>query len=34
MVAEIDLRSPGDWLIDSQTVRLEWIPAAREAPRR
>jgi hypothetical protein len=25
MVAAIDLRSPGDWLIDSQTVRLEWM---------
>jgi hypothetical protein len=25
MVAAIDLRSPGDWLIDSETVRLEWI---------
>jgi hypothetical protein len=24
MVAVIDLRSPSDWLIDSQTVRLEW----------
>jgi hypothetical protein len=26
MVAAIDLRSPGDWLLDSKTVRLEWIP--------
>jgi hypothetical protein len=34
IVAAIDLRSPSDWLIDSQTVRLEWIPAAREAPLR
>jgi hypothetical protein len=25
MVAAIDLRSPGDWLLDSKTVRLEWI---------
>jgi hypothetical protein len=25
MDAAIDLRSPGDWLMDSQTVRLEWI---------
>lgn len=25
MVAAIDLRSPSDWLMDSQTVRLEWI---------
>jgi hypothetical protein len=24
MVAAIDLRSPSNWLIDSQTVRLEW----------
>jgi len=34
MVAAIDLRSPSDWLLDSQTVRLEWVPAARQAPRR
>jgi hypothetical protein len=27
MVAAIDLRSPGDWLMDSQIIRLEWIPA-------
>jgi hypothetical protein len=33
MVAAIDLRSPSDWLMDGQTVRLEWIPAARHAPR-
>jgi hypothetical protein len=33
MVAAIDLRSPSDWLLDSQTVRLEWIPATRQAPR-
>ena len=25
MVAAIDLRSAGDWLLDSKTVRLEWI---------
>ena len=25
MIAAIDLRSPGDWLLDSKTVRLEWI---------
>jgi hypothetical protein len=25
MVAAIDLRSPGDWLMDSEIVRLEWI---------
>jgi hypothetical protein len=25
MVAAIDLLSPGDWPMDSQTVRLEWI---------
>jgi hypothetical protein len=25
MVAAIDLRSPGDWLLDSKAVRLEWI---------
>jgi hypothetical protein len=25
MVAAIDLRSPSDWLMDSQTVQLEWI---------
>jgi hypothetical protein len=25
MVVAIDLRSPGDWLLDSKTVRLEWI---------
>jgi hypothetical protein len=34
MVAAIDLRSPSDWLLDTQTVRLEWVPAARQAPRR
>ena len=34
MVAAIDLRSPSDWLLDSQTVRLEWVPAARQVPRR
>jgi hypothetical protein len=34
MVAAIDLRSPSDWLLDNQTVRLEWVPAARQAPRR
>src|SRR6516164_2305705 len=33
MVAAIDLRLPSSWLIDGQTVRLEWIPAARHAPR-
>jgi hypothetical protein len=33
MVAAIDLRSPSDWLLDSQTVRLEWVPATRQAPR-
>jgi hypothetical protein len=25
LVAAIDLRSSGDWLLDSKTVRLEWI---------
>jgi hypothetical protein len=25
MIAAIDLRSPGDWLLDSKTVRLEWM---------
>jgi hypothetical protein len=25
MVVAIDLRSPGDWLLDSKIVRLEWI---------
>jgi hypothetical protein len=25
MVAAIDLRSPGDWLMDREIVRLEWI---------
>ena len=25
MVAAVDLRSPGDWLLDSKTVRLEWM---------
>ena len=25
VVAAIDLRSPADWLLDSKTVRLEWI---------
>jgi hypothetical protein len=25
VVAAVDLRSPGDWLLDSKTVRLEWI---------
>jgi hypothetical protein len=30
MVAAIDLRSPSDWLLDSQTVRLERVPAARQ----
>jgi len=25
MVAAIDLRSPGDWLMDSEIVQLEWI---------
>jgi hypothetical protein len=25
MAVAIDLRSPGDWLLDSKTVRLEWI---------
>jgi hypothetical protein len=34
MVAAIDLRSASDWLLDSQTVRLEWVPAAHQAPRR
>ena len=34
MVAAIDLRSPSDWLLDTQTVRLEWVPAAHQAPRR
>jgi hypothetical protein len=34
MVAAVDLRSPGDWLIESQTVRLEWISDAQQAPRR
>jgi len=34
MVAAIDLRSPSDWLLDTQTVRLEWVSAARQAPRR
>jgi hypothetical protein len=30
MVAAIDLRSPGDWLMDSQIVRLEWIQRKEE----
>jgi hypothetical protein len=34
MVAAVDLRSPGDWLIESQTVRLEWISDAQQVPRR
>ena len=36
MVAAIDLRSPGDWLMDSQIVRLEWIQRKEErsAPQR
>jgi len=34
MAAAIDLRSPSDWLLDSQTVRHEWIPAGRQDPRR
>jgi hypothetical protein len=34
MVAAIDLRSPSDWLLDSQIVRLEWAPVARQAPPR
>jgi hypothetical protein len=34
MVAAVDLRSPGDWLIGSQTVRLEWISGAQQVPGR
>jgi hypothetical protein len=34
MVAAIDLRSPSDWLLDTQTVQLEWVSATRQAPRR
>jgi hypothetical protein len=34
MVAVVDLRSPSDWLIGSQTVRLEWISDAQQVPRR
>jgi hypothetical protein len=34
MVAAVDLRSPGDWLIGSQTVRLEWISDAQQVPGR
>jgi hypothetical protein len=30
MVAVIDLRSPADWLMDSQTIRLEWIRKDKE----
>jgi hypothetical protein len=30
MAAAIDLRSPGDWLIDSQIVRLEWMQREEE----
>jgi hypothetical protein len=30
MVAVIDLRSPGDWLMDSQTIRFEWIRKDKE----
>jgi hypothetical protein len=30
MVAAIDLRSPGDWLMDSQIIRLEWIQKDKE----
>jgi hypothetical protein len=32
MVAAIDLLSPGDWLLDSKTVRLEWIQKNKERP--
>ena len=34
MVAAVDLRSPSDWLIESQTVRLEWISGDQQVPRR
>jgi len=34
MVAAVDLRSPGDWLIDSQILRLEWISGAQQVPGR
>jgi hypothetical protein len=30
MVAAIDLRSAGDWLLDSQVIRLEWIQKDKE----
>src|SRR5262245_3154205 len=30
MVAVIDLRSAGDWLLDSQIIRLEWIQKDKE----
>jgi hypothetical protein len=30
MVAVIDLRSAGDWLLDSQVIRLEWIQKDKE----
>jgi hypothetical protein len=30
MVAVIDLRSAGDWLLASQIIRLEWIQKDKE----
>jgi hypothetical protein len=30
IVAVIDLRSPGDWLMDGQTIRFEWIRRDKE----
>jgi hypothetical protein len=32
MIAVIDLRAPGDWLMDSQIIRLEWIHLEKPGP--